>query len=162
MGEFSTNKELGERGKEPEDKVRDFLSRLSEKYAVFDFQREYDARSAGGRLPARVGDFTLFFPGVHGALEVKGVEHAYRLPEKNFKLAAINRLRKRQLAGGLIIVLVYHEPTKLWRSPPLQFFLSNKHVPSWDLSPFDTFRSIGEALHGLTKLVEVRNDGHSA
>lgn len=159
MGEFTTRKELGERGKEPEALVRNYLKALSEKYAVFDFQREYDARSAGGRLSARVGDFSIYLPGVHGVIEVKEVKHDFRLPAKNFKSVA--RLRKRQLAGGLIIVLIRHSTTGLWRMPPLGFFVGALRAPSWDLTEFETYRTVPEALRGLTKLVEARNDGHA-
>lgn len=129
------------RGKEAEKEVRKILEKFSAKWAAFDYERMYDARSAGGRFPAQVGDFSWFCGIPHnykfGVIEVKEVEHDFRLPSKNF--SQVPKCRKRQLAGGVIVVLVNHTTTGLWRMPPFQHFAENAGAPSWDLSGFPTF-----------------------
>lgn len=138
-------KAAGKRGKYAEGKVRDFLVSLKERKTGFDFERKYDARSAGGRFPAQAGDFGFFTYGLHGLIEVKEVDHAVRLPEKNFSSEQRAKLQLRALAGGLIVVLVYHTPLKAWRVPPPWAF-SGERVPSWDLSRFPTYKSVQLAL----------------
>ena len=50
-------KAAGQRGKLPEKKVRELLERLKAQKAGFDYERKYDARSAGGRFQSQAGDF---------------------------------------------------------------------------------------------------------
>lgn len=134
------------RGKKAEKKVADFLSGMSSKIAAFDWHRQYDARSAGGRFPAQPGDFAFYSPSAHGLIEVKEVEHDFRLPKKNFDEDQIAKLYKRTLAGGHICVLVNFTTTKQWVSPPLQFFRDNLGKPSWDLSEFTHYPTAEAAL----------------
>lgn len=143
----------GKRGKFAEGKVRKFLDDLGNSSADFDWSRIYDARSAGGRFPSRPGDFEFYRPGIHGLIEVKEVNHDYRLPSKNFKREQIAKLRKRQLAGGSIVVLVYHTTSKLWRYVPLQHFIEHLKEPSWVLEEFPTSDS------HKTLLAELTHDG---
>lgn len=142
---LSTRKKLGSRGKYAEGLVKTYLTGRSETVASFDFERILDARSAGGRFPSRPGDFGFFSPMGHGLIEVKEVDHEFRLPHKNFSVEQIGKLRKRQWAGGLIIILVYHKPTKLWRMPELEFF-EKREGGSWDLTEYPTSKSHKDLL----------------
>ena len=92
----------GSRGKYAEKKVAEWLDRMGTRHATFDWSRIYDARSAGGRFPSRPGDYEFFAPGLHGLIEVKEVEHDFRLPAKNFDKKQIARLYKRQPPAGVI------------------------------------------------------------
>src|SRR5262245_19757351 len=113
------NKSPGQRGKWAEDKVRALLKKLGEADARFDWERILDARSAGGRFRAQIGDFGVFMPQLHGVIEVKEVDHAYRLPHKNFDTEAVAKLYKRQLAGGATWIIVAHLRSA-WRLVPLE------------------------------------------
>lgn len=141
-----TPERIAERGKAAERDVKKYLTEVSLQYFDFDFERIYDARSAGGRFPSRPGDFEFYYPGCHGLIEVKEVNHAFRLPEKNFKKQAIARLRKRQLAGGTIVVVVRHANIGMWREVPLSFFVERADQPSWDLTGFTPVKSVRELL----------------
>jgi hypothetical protein len=143
------------RGKYAEGKVREQLLKESQRRAGFDFERNYDARSSMGRIPRRAGDFTIYGYDIgiggptaagHGVIEVKEVEHDFRLPKKNFNPDGFGILRKRELAGGLVAIIVYHRTTKLWRSVPFQFFWENAGEPSWDLTQFFGYSSAKAAL----------------
>lgn len=155
---------IGQRGKSAEKETRSFLDRLNFKYASFDYERVYDARSAGGRFPARPGDFEFYAPRLHGLIEVKEVEHDFRLPRKNMegskakdaaKVSRIAKLLKRQLAGGMIFVLVNHTTTGLWRSVPIDWLHDRAAAPSWDLSEFKTYASAAECLALLEHHVQL-------
>lgn len=137
---------VGERGKSAEAMAREFLVYLDAIIQAFDFERNYDARSAGGRFQSQVGDFNFYSPERFGSLEVKELAHDYRLPAKNFKKEQIARLAKRELAGGLILVPVYHSKLKRWRLPPFDLFRDNRDLPSWDLRPYPTYLTLRDAL----------------
>jgi len=142
------------RGKSAEKAIATYLSELSQKVAAFDWHRQYDARSAGGRFPAQPGDFAFYSAASvgffkipsHGLIEVKEVEHDYRLPKKNFEKEQIAKLRKRELAGGKIAVVVNFTTTKKWVLVPLKFFRENLDLPSWDLRGFKQYDKAREAL----------------
>lgn len=137
------------RGKYAEGKVKDYLNKINEAMLNFDFERVLDAHAAGGRFQSRTGDFTWWAPELHGVIEVKEVEHAFRLPYKNVSTESIAKLVKRQLAGGQISILVCHQPMKLWRAVPLERLRErDKDTPSgsWDLSDLPTHKSVMDAL----------------
>jgi len=163
-------KALGSKGKGAEEAVKKFLTALSNQVASFEFERVYDARSAGGRFPSRTGDFHFYRafnyapavggPGVketwHGVIEVKEVDHAFRLPAKNFKKGALAKLRKRQWSGGLIVILVKHTPKGLWRLVPFKFLDDRLTDPSWDLQDFSPCADIEDALCSMSSTDEIR------
>lgn len=136
------NSELGQRGKYAERETQKVLDRLNRLLLDFDYTRVADARAARGRLAAQVGDFEWFRPAYHGVIEVKTVQHDYRLPVA--KLPQLPRLKKRALAGGKILVLVYHTTTKRWRPCPLAAFKGE--MSSWNLSDYETFDTAEEAM----------------
>lgn len=138
-------KKQGQRGKAAEAAVRSELEVLGE-MSDFDWSRIYDARSARGRFPARPGDFEFFYPEVHGLIEAKEVEHDFRLPKKNFEDGQLARLRKRQMAGGEIVIVVYHSTTKLWTYVELEWLRHRQDLPSWDLSSLPKYKTCSDAL----------------
>lgn len=145
---------VGARGKWAETEVRKVLQGMSDADLHFCFNRTLDARSAGGRFPAQAGDFQsfkLYRQGLanlgdystNGLIEVKEVEHAFRLPFKNLDEDSYARMHKRELAGSRVLVLIAHRwpDTKpsavVWRALPLSYFADRskvKGVGSWDLS----------------------------
>jgi hypothetical protein len=152
--EMSERRALGTRGKYAEDKVRDELRKRSADNARFDFERNYDGRSSMGRIPARGGDFT-FYVGTdangegeiaHGLIEVKQVAHDCRLPRRNFDPDKFGILRKREMAGGKIVIIVYHSTIGKWRCPPFGWFVALKDNASWDLTTWPTFNTVREVL----------------
>jgi penicillin-binding protein-related factor A (putative recombinase) len=138
--------EAANKGKVAEKKVATFLKAWSDARAGTDWHRVYDAHSSGGRFNRVVYDYAFFGKGFHGGIEVKEVAHGYLLPHKNFGLDQVAKLRKRQLAGGLAIVLVYHSTTKLWRVVPLSVFLT-REKGSWHLGDHPVFSSCADALN---------------
>jgi hypothetical protein len=140
------------RGKSAEAAVMAYLKAYDEKHQDFDFARNYDAHSAGGRFQRQTGDFQFYMGKGHGVIEVKEVAHDFRLPHKNMGTDSVGKLWKRQLAGGLVIVLVNHTTTGLWRVPLFETF-RKREGGSWDLSAWPTFGSCKLALDYLGAFV---------
>jgi hypothetical protein len=153
---------LAQRGKRAEADLRKYLELVARKRADFVFERRYDARSAGGRFPSQAGDYGFYcgaplgmerpFYSINGLIEVKEVDHDYRLPQKNFSDKRINRCTLREHAGSEIYVLVLHTTTHLWRTPPFAIFRDDPTAASWDLSAYPTFDSIELALRSVPSL----------
>lgn len=153
---MAKTKDIGQRGKVAEGEVQKYLNALSSRVAAFEFERIYDARSAGGKFPKRPGDFAFYRTSVHdgtpkvvvhtlhGLIEVKELEHAYRLPKT--RLASLPKLVKRELSGGIIVVLIKNPLTGMWRCPPFAFFRNNQSVTSWDLRLWREHPNLNEAL----------------
>lgn len=152
---------VGQRGKWAEAEVQKLLKLKSDADLHFTANRTLDARAAGGRFPAQAGDFVWYklSEGVssNGILEVKEVEHEFRLPFKNLDNDSYARMYKRELAGSQVLVLVAHRlpnmrPAEvLWRALPLSYFANRndvKGVGSWDLSavPYADFKAILKGL----------------
>lgn len=136
------------RGKKPEAEVMKYLKAYDAKHQDFDFSRNYDSHSAGGRFQRQTGDFQFYSPGAHGVIEVKEVAHAFRVPHKNLTEESAAKLWKRQLAGGEVIVLIYHSVTGKWRVADLNFF-KIRTGGSWDLSGMCEFHACSSALDSL-------------
>lgn len=120
------------RGKVAEGKVRDYLKALEALSVHFTFNRIGDAGAAGGAFAAQAGDFQAFGWGKNWLIEVKETQHAYRIPHGNFGPEQVAKMRKRELAGSVPVVLIYHRNEKLWRCPHLELFLY-REGGSWDL-----------------------------
>ena len=137
-------------GKYAEGKIRDELRRRGNEDSGFDWERNYDARSSMGRIPRRAGDFTYYWQQPlddrlllrhrgHGVIEVKQVKHDFRLPRKNFDPDGWGILVKREMAGGKIVVIVFHSTTKKWRVVPFGWFKSLRDAKSWDLTTWPMY-----------------------
>jgi len=134
--------------------VATYLKRLKETHSSFDFQRQYDARSAGGRFHSQAGDYLIWnlcgLPGIGGhcscVLEVKTVHHDFRLPSKNFNGEQIGKLRRRRMTGSDIVILIFHSTSEMWSVPNFHIFASNPTAPSWDLSAIPRFEKAATAL----------------
>lgn len=135
-----------DRGKGAEKDVQDFLEACSARNLNFDYLRYPDARSAMGRMKAMPADFEFFRGHIHGLLEIKQTAHDFRLSKSKFPQMAM--MRKRHLAGGRCIVLVYHSELKAWRYVPVQDL--DPSATSWDLSDYPLFDSVDDALEGFT------------
>lgn len=129
-----------DRGKAAENTVRDVLQVIKESQSSFDYQRLYDAYSAGGRFPPQIGDFLYFSTQSHGVIEVKELNHEYRLPQKNFARKKFPALERREQAGGRTWVVVHHKVGDFWRCPPFAFFKESPDAASWDLRQFQTYK----------------------
>ena len=159
-------------GKYAEAKIRGILKEIEEEQLRFTFNRIQDAHSARGVFASQAGDFEWFYdtgklagvienggPGKkavaytrNGVIEVKEVEHAYRLPHKNFGPEKVARMRKRQLGGSEPLVIVCHhiygsDTKPLWRFVEFDVFLQ-REGGSWDLTdwPVYTNKELGAAL----------------
>lgn len=144
---MSSSEGTAYRGKKPEAAVKLYLERLAGARADFDWERKYDAHSAGGRFQRQIYDFAFFAPGRHGGIEVKEVAHDFRIPYKNFKPEQVAGLRKRALAGANIVILVYHSTSQKWRPCPLRAFIGRPtDAGSWDLQAYPEKDSCAVAL----------------
>lgn len=123
-------------GKEAEEIVEAHLKKVKAECEYFDYQRLYDAHTAGGFFPAQIADFEFFSTTGHGCIEVKEIKHDYRLPQAKFKAAKHARLKRRQEAGGVIFIVVRFMPLGFWRVIPLEYFLKDSNAASWDVREF--------------------------
>ena len=154
--EEGLKKATGSRGKVAEKKVREYLDKVGAAHSDFDFERRYDARTAGGKFPAQPGDFGYFrlleMGSVNGLIEAKEIAHDHLLPQKNFTKDKIARLRKRYLAGTEVIVLVFHTGLKKWRAPNIAIFFDKPAAPSWNISGYRLYDTVADALKGTQSL----------
>lgn len=135
------------RGKVAEGKVRDYLKALEAQTVHFTFNRIGDAGDARGAFAAQAGDFQAFGWGKNWLIEVKEIQYAYRLPHGNFGPEQVGKMRKRELAGSIPIVLIYHRNEKLWRCPGFSTFLY-REGGSWDLREVKT-QTLPETLDAI-------------
>lgn len=148
-------------GKWAEDKVRDWLKKYKGDRATFTFNRILDAHSARGAMSnPQPGDFQWFMNtearslGMlitrNGLIEVKSVEHAYRLPYGNFNVDQVGRMRIRAMAGSEPLVLVCFRPKEgkpCWRTAPLEYFETRiEGKGSWDMSDIDAYTHCDDIL----------------
>ncbi len=123
----------GKRGKWAEGKVREWLDDRCAADINFDAYRYPDARA--GSFTVVPADYEAVLRGQLYMLEVKEVDHAFRLPHKNFDNGKVGRMVKRQYAGAYCWVLVCHMPAREWRLVPLSVF-QTRTGGSWDLSRY--------------------------
>jgi len=149
FGDDKKTKAKGQQGKSAEAIVKAYLEGLHSQRQAFDWHRGYDARSAGGKFQRIAGDFSWYMPGRHGIIEVKEVAHKeHRLPYKNFEDSQVGKCRIREMAGGVVHVLVYSSITKTWVSPPLELFRTRPGPAfgSWDLSGYVQWEDVQPIL----------------
>ena len=127
----------GGRGKVAEGMVRDWLKRLESGSMQFTFNRIGDAGAAGGAFAAQAGDYQAFGWGRNWLIEVKELQHSYRLPHASFGPEQVARMQKRALAGTVPVVLIYHRNEKVWRCPPFSLF-ATREGGSWDFRELET------------------------
>lgn len=118
-----------DRGKDAESIINKVLIKLALR-ADTAFYRLPDAR-AGSRRPT-LSDYFMMHKGVTFLLEVKEIEHEYRLPHKNFEKDQVARMRRFKFAGAKTYVLIYHSTLDKWRCSELDFFEA-REGGSWDL-----------------------------
>lgn len=139
------------RGKVAEGLMKKALQQLEKSKHDLCFERIADARSSRGMSSnPRDGDFVIYHAGKNILLELKEVAHAARLPKPNLPNDQKARLRKRQLAGTICKVVVYHSPTGVWRLLDLDYFDLGT-TGSWELSgtkPY-TLKEVIECLISL-------------
>ena len=141
------------RGKYAEGEVKKFLKKMEA--ANCTHHRFPDAHA--GSMVTAPADFMVIQAGKFRLLEVKQVEHDFRLPYGNFNPEQVNRMHMWNLAGADTWVLVYHVPLKAWRLIPAEWFLnrpklsaSGKPVGSWVLDEFPLM-TLTEAFTGMKK-----------
>lgn len=117
------------RGKQAENLVKKHLEKLSLQSNTASY-RLPDARA--GSFMATLSDFLLVHKGTMYLLEVKEVQHDYRVPHGNYSTDQVARMRRFQLAGAEAHVLVYHTNLGKWRTAPVDYFLT-REGGSWDL-----------------------------
>jgi hypothetical protein len=145
-----TTKQIADRGKWAEKEVQKHLEFLNTKFMGFAFDRQPDARAAGGRLKAALCDFLWWWkptrngPSISGLLEVKETRQDSRIARD--KLDQLPRMRKVRYAGGVGLVLIYHSAIEKWRCAPLEFF-DGEIPPSWDLSALPLYDTLAAALN---------------
>ena len=130
-----------DRGKAAEKAVEKVLKAWNE-YAIFAYWRLPDARSARSFLAAQPGDFGWFCAGKGGILEVKSIQHSYRLPKSN--VSQLATLKKLDLAGAENVILIQHTEENVWRV--VRPGNLDSDVPSWDLRNYPTFDTPEAAL----------------
>lgn len=135
---------FADRGKDAEKKVHEALTTWVGDVGSREFNRLMDTRAAGRIVKAAAADFEFFSAGVHGLIEAKETEHEFRLARS--KITQIPRLRKRAMAGGVCLVLVYHSTLNLWRAVSVDYLMEGGDKGSWDLRNVETHESAAAAL----------------
>ena len=133
------------RGKYAEGQVKKWLGKINS--SDFAYQKLPDTYA--GFKSAALADFLLLHAGRVCLLEIKEVDHDFRLPKGNFSLDQIARQKLWALAGAKSKVLVYHSTTKRYRLVDISWF---NPLPagtgSWDLREFEQY-SLDEAMRKL-------------
>ena len=139
------------RGKWAETEVKKFLKKME--VANCAHHRFPDAHA--GSFVTAPADFMFLQAGKFRLLEVKEVDHEFRLPYANFAPEQVARMRMWQAAGAHAWVLVYHKPVGGWRLIPAEWFLnrpklsdSGKPIGSWVLTEFPLM-TLTEAFTGM-------------
>lgn len=149
FSEIAAKRAKAQQGKTAEKAIAKYLDKVNAAVLAFDWQRGYDARSAGGKFQRVAGDFSFFSPAGHGIIEVKEHDHDFRLPYKNYKLSQVAGAHKRELAGGLVLVITFSTSLDMWRCMPIEFFRHRDETKgSWDLSTFDCYAKLETILNG--------------
>lgn len=117
------------RGKAAEAAVKKYLKSLD---SVDTLYYRYPDMRAGFKAPAPC-DFMVLRRGKLTLLEVKSVEHAYRLPHKNMSPDQVARMRMWEAAGAQSWVLIHFEGG--WRAETVGHFLV-REGGSWDFRNF--------------------------
>lgn len=139
------------RGKVAEGLMKKALQNLEKHSHNLCFERIPDARSSRGMSSnPRDGDFVIYHSGKNILIELKEVGHDYRLPKSNFPNDQKARLRKRQLAGTICRVVVYHSTTGVWRLLELDYFDLGV-TGSYDLTSTKQY-TLKEVIECLTDL----------
>ena len=127
---------FADRGKYAEGKVKAELKRLE---AANCAHHRFPDRRAGSFVTAPA-DFMFLQSGVFRLLEVKQVQHDFRLSYQNFGADQVARLKMWQAAGAKAWVLVCFMPSKTWRLASVDYFTdrvlksaTGKPVGSWDM-----------------------------
>jgi len=145
----------GTRGKWAEGKVRDHLNIFAQQ-GNFNFMRLPDAR-AGSFVPT-TADFLVGYKGQAWMLEVKEVQHEFRLPRYNYPTEQRSRVRMWEMAGFRSLVIVGFLPLKgavyradrlMWRAASLNYFTGDD-TSSWDMRNLPLL-TLTEALDELTR-----------
>lgn len=139
---------IGDRGKYAEKEVKKMLVRY-EAYSSFAWYRLPDARA--GSLKATLADFLTMHKGALSLVEVKQVDHAFRLPYKNFDEKKVARVRAWAMAGAEGWVMMYFTQISAWRLAPIDAFLvRTSKGGSWDFSgrPMMTLEQVMEKVYG--------------
>lgn len=143
----------GTRGKFAEGKVRDALNVLSQQ-SNFNFMRLPDAR-AGSFVPT-TADFLVGNKGQAWMLEVKEVQHEFRLNRHNYPAEQRSRVRMWEMAGFKSLVVVgflplkgttYRADRQMWRAASLNYFTGDD-TSSWDMRDLPLL-TLAEALQPL-------------
>lgn len=120
----------GKLGKSAEKDLQNVLKDLST-FREFLGWRLPDARA--GSATAAIADFQLLHSGTAIFLEVKEVDHEFRLPYGNFDTDQVARMRRAEMAGALAVAAVYFTPAKLWRLAHINYFRDRSVGASWDM-----------------------------
>jgi len=123
-----------DRGKFAEGEVRKYLQAQVAKGPTA-FLRLPDAH-AGSRTET-ICDFLVCSSGRPILIEVKEVDHASRLPHKNFDVGQVARMRLWEIAGAKAVVCIYFKPIQAWRILPLSLFIE-RTGGSWQLADYST------------------------
>lgn len=137
---------IANRGKWAEGRLKSYFKKLES--VSFTHYRFPDARA--GSFVVAPCDFMFMRSGHMTMVEVKEVNHAFRLPHKNFSPDQVARMRNWASAGAGAFVLIYFEPIKAWRVIPVDTFLA-REGGSWDLSGIVPVPSEEEAFSLLFK-----------
>lgn len=140
------------RGKDAEKKIKAWLE-AKKATTNLAYHRLPDTH-AGSRV-ATLSDFLVAVDGKTSLLEVKEVDHEYRLPYGNFEVENVSRLKMWRLAGVSTPVAVYFKPIKKWRFTWSDYFenrplvtVTGRPMGSWNMSGLD-LHPIDELNHWL-------------
>jgi hypothetical protein len=149
---------LADRGKKAEEAVKKALANWEKASSDREVERLLDTRAAGRTVKAAAADFAFYSGGAHGLIEVKSTEHEFRLARPN--ITQLPRMRKRELCGGVCLVLVHHSTLNLWRVATVEYLSTTGDKGSWNLMDLRTYETPGNALASASDLFsDMLDDG---
>lgn len=104
-----------------------------------------DSHSARGRVPAQPADYLYRCGRNSGFIEVKAIDHPFRLTRA--RLTQLPMLRKWTMAGAQDLVLVHHYRKQTWRLVLVSDL--DPSLTSWDLRWCGEFAAPENALNCL-------------
>lgn len=136
---------VGSRGKSTENSIQAVLRTMA-KNRNFNFLRFYDTRSTGARikLPRQPADYMFVVNSMMFFLEAKETKHDSRLKRGDF--SQLPDLRRWEMCGSNIIVLIHHTGIDRWRAPEFRLFKEDPSAASWDLTNEISYNTAREAL----------------
>ena len=138
-----------DKGKKLETDFGKVMAKLSKSPLLYPY-RIPDARTTStivngkmrGRLNKRPGDYFIFYNRCAWLIELKEVDHDFRIATKRF--TQIAKMRRFAMTNNRAGAIVAHTSNGTYRYLSIEWLFANKGNPSYDLSNWDAYTNLEE------------------